>query len=63
MRVRRPCPEKWLCWFMGVNRLRMMLGRGINRLVEAFDVAIFIGMYEVEGGGADEFVRLVTCVE
>jgi hypothetical protein len=31
--------------------------------VEAFDVAIFIGMYEVEGRGAEELVGLVSCVE
>jgi hypothetical protein len=28
--------------------------------VKTFNVAKFIGMYEVEGGGADELMRLVT---
>jgi len=31
--------------------------------VETFDVAIFIGMYEVKGRGTDELVRFVSCVE
>jgi hypothetical protein len=31
--------------------------------VEIFDVAIFIGMYEVKGGSVDELVRFVTCVD
>jgi hypothetical protein len=31
--------------------------------VETFDVAVFVGMYEVEGRGADELVRFVPCVE
>lgn len=31
--------------------------------MEAFDVAIFVGMYEVEGGGADKLMRFVTCAD
>jgi hypothetical protein len=31
--------------------------------MEVFDVAIFVRMYEVEGGGADELMRFVTCVD
>jgi hypothetical protein len=30
--------------------------------MKAFNVTIFIGMYEVEGGSADELMRFVTCV-
>lgn len=30
--------------------------------MEAFHIAIFIGMYEVEGGSTDEFMRFVACV-
>jgi hypothetical protein len=30
--------------------------------VKAFNVAKFIGMYEVKGGSADEFMRFVTCL-
>ena len=34
-----------------------------NGLMEAFNVAIFIWMYEVEGGSADELMRFVTCLD
>jgi len=30
--------------------------------VKAFDVAKFIGMYEVKGGSADKLMRFVTCL-
>jgi hypothetical protein len=30
--------------------------------MKAFNVAIFVGMYEVERGSADELMGLVTCV-
>jgi hypothetical protein len=32
-----------------------------NILMKAFNVTIFIGVYEVEGRSADELVRFVTC--
>ena len=31
--------------------------------MEAFNVAIFVRMYEVKGGGADELVRFITWVD
>jgi hypothetical protein len=34
-----------------------------NGLVKAFNVAIFIRMYEVEGGRANEFMRFVTYLD
>lgn len=30
--------------------------------MKAFNVAKFIGMYEVKGGRANEFMRFVTCL-
>jgi len=30
--------------------------------VKAFNVTKFIGMYEVKGGGADELMGFVTCL-
>lgn len=34
----------------------------LNGLVKAFNVAKFIGMYEVKGWSADEFMGFVTCL-
>ena len=30
--------------------------------MEAFHIAIFVGMYEVERGSTDKFMRFVACV-
>ena len=52
----------WLIVVLGMEVSQQFAKQQQNILMEAFDVAIFIWMYEVERGGADEFMGLVTCI-